>query len=100
MSYIVPREKPKRCGLCPCFHAEHPMHCQAVKADKNKMVYAPYEGGRPDWCPLIKIPTPHGDLVDRTELLAEYDRQHKGPAGGARRIMEQATAIIKAEESE
>ena len=49
-------------------------------------------------CPLVEIHTPHGDLVDRAELLAEYDRQHKGPAGGARRIMEQATAIIKAEE--
>lgn len=44
---------------------------------------------------MIELP-PH-DLVDRTELLAEYDRQHKGPAGGARRIMEQATAVIKAE---
>ena len=52
---------------------------------------------KPDDCPLIEIP-PHGDLVDRTELIAEYDRQHKGPAGGARRIMEQATATIKAEE--
>ena len=47
---------------------------------------------------LIELP-PH-DLVDRTELLAEYDRQHKGPAGRARRIMEQAKAVIKAEGSE
>lgn len=46
----------------------------------------------------IEIPTPHGDLVDRSELIAEYDRQHVGPPGGARRIMEQATAIINAEE--
>ena len=53
---------------------------------------------RPDWCPLVEVKTPHGDLVDRSELLAEYDRQHKGPAGGARRIMEQAKAVIEAEE--
>ena len=97
MSYIVPMEKPKRCGFCPCFHAEHPMYCQAVKADKNKRIYAPYGEGRPDWCPLIEIPTPHGDLVDRNELLAEYDRQHKGPAGGARKIMETAQTVIEAE---
>ena len=63
MSYIVPMEKPKRCGLCPCFHAEHPMYCQAVKADKNKRIYAPYGEGRPDWCPLIELP-PHGRLID------------------------------------
>ena len=48
-------------------------------------------------CPLIEVPTPHGDLVDREKLLAEYDRQHVGPLGGARKIMEQATAVIKAE---
>lgn len=48
-------------------------------------------------CPLVEVPTPHGDLVDRDYLLSEYDRQHKGPAGGARRIMEQAKTVIKAE---
>ena len=71
MSYIVPKKIPMCCGICPCFHAEHPMHCQAVKADKNKMVYAPYEGGRPDWCPLIEVPTPHGRLIDKDKLRRE-----------------------------
>lgn len=63
MSYIVPMEKPKRCGLCPCFHAEHPMHCQAVKASKDKRIIAPYGAPIPDWCPLVEIPTPHGRLI-------------------------------------
>lgn len=49
---------------------------------------------RPDWCPLVVIPT-HADLVDRAELLAEYDRQHEGPPGGARKIMETARAVVK-----
>ena len=71
MSYIVPKEIPNRCGRCPCFHAEHPMYCQAVKADKNKRIYAPYGEGRPDWCPLIEIPTPHGRLID-----ADFEEQH------------------------
>lgn len=44
---------------------------------------------------MIELP-PH-DLVDREELLAEYDRKHVGPPGGARKIMEQTTAVIKAE---
>ena len=51
-------------------------------------------------CPLVEIPTPHGDLVDRNKLLAEYDRQHEGEAGKARKIMEQAKAVIEAEGSE
>lgn len=65
MSFIVPMEKPKRCGLCPCFHAEHPMHCQAVKAHKDKRIIAPYGAPIPDWCPLIELP-PHGRLIDAT----------------------------------
>ena len=68
MSYIVPMEKPKRCGLCPCFHAEHPMHCQAVKAHKDKRIIAPYGAPIPDWCPLIELP-PHGRLIDADELV-------------------------------
>ena len=47
-------------------------------------------------CPLIELP-PHGDLVDRNELLAEYDRQHEGEAGNARKIMEQGETVIEAE---
>ena len=68
MSYFVPKEIPDRCGRCPCFHAEHPMYCQAVKADKNKRIYAPYGERRPDWCPLVEIKTPHGRLIDADKL--------------------------------
>ena len=49
-------------------------------------------------CPLIEVP-PHSDLVDRNYLISEYDRQHKGPAGGARRIMEDAPPIIEGSET-
>lgn len=73
MSYIVPKEIPNCCGRCPCFHAEKLMYCQAVKADKDKRIYAPYGEGRPDWCPLIKIP-PHGRLIDADAL---WDRMYK-----------------------
>lgn len=71
MSFIVPMEKPKRCGLCPCFHVEHPMHCQAVKAHKDKRIIAPYGAPIPDWCPLIELP-PHGRLVDLDKMVDEY----------------------------
>lgn len=33
------------------------------------------------------------DLISRAWVLAEYDRQHKGPPGGARKIMEEAPAV-------
>lgn len=91
MSVLLNITMPKTCEVCPC--NDDNWRCGATKEyfDYDDMC----ERRRAD-CPLIEVP-PHGDLVDRTELLAEYDRQHKGPAGGARRIMEQATAIIKAE---
>lgn len=40
------------------------MHCQAVKAHKDKRIIAPYGAPIPDWCPLVEIPTPHGRLID------------------------------------
>ena len=35
------------------------------------------------------------DLISRKALIAEYDRVHIGPAGGARKLMEDAPAVQK-----
>lgn len=32
------------------------------------------------------------DYIEREAVLAEYDRQHKGPPGGARKIIEEFPA--------
>lgn len=74
MSVYINMEMPKSCGKCPCFHAENPMYCQAVKADKNKKIIAPYGKPRPEWCPLVAVP-PHGRLGDldaAVELAMQY----------------------------
>ena len=49
---MIDIEMPEKCGLCPCFHFDNPMYCQAVKADKNKKIVNPYGSPRPEWCPL------------------------------------------------
>lgn len=112
MSFIVPMEKPKRCGLCPCFHAEHPMHCQAVKAHKDKRIIAPYGAPIPDWCPLIELP-PHGRLGD-LDVLAEdlaifkdghdegwgYDGGMYEAYNNSLMLVEDAPTIIEAEKGE
>ena len=59
---IKDMEMPKKCGQCKLFHAEHPMYCTADES--HRTVGAPYGMPRPDWCPLIDIPTPHGRLID------------------------------------
>lgn len=33
------------------------------------------------------------ELIDRAALIAEYDRVHVGPPGGARKLMEDAPTI-------
>ena len=38
------------------------------------------------------------DLISRAYVLAEYDRQHKGPPGGARKIMEEADVTFQTAE--
>lgn len=63
---------PDKCGQCPCFHHEYPMYCQATKESNNKIPDAPYGMPRPDWCPLVEVPTPHGRLIDADELKKEY----------------------------
>lgn len=68
--YIKGMEMPGRCGSCPCFHAEHPIYCRAVKADRSKRIAAPYGLPRPDWCPLVEVP-PHGRLID-ADALKKY----------------------------
>lgn len=98
-------EIPKRCGECPCFHAENPMYCQAVKADKNKKIIAPYGKPRPEWCPLVPIP-PHGRLIDADALENEaqmrllecnkYDNQFQKPYEVMRAIA-LAPAVIESE---
>ena len=75
--YIKGMEMTGRCGYCPCFHAEHPIHCQAVKADKAKRIAAPYGLPRPDWCPLDEVTTPHGRLIDADALIEDLERQCK-----------------------
>ena len=64
MSLLVKgMEMPDKCGSCPCFHAEHPIHCQAVKADKAKRIAAPYGLPRPDWCPLVERPDEEDEMI-------------------------------------
>lgn len=51
---------------------------------------------RPDGCPLVEIPTPHGRLIDADELL-----KHKyGISQTARTYIKTADTVIEAEVSE
>lgn len=92
-------EMPSCCGLCPCFHAEHPMYCQA---DKTIKMTAPY-GKRMEGCPLVALPE-HGDLVDRKALSDAIDKvitdrdRMIGTYDTIEQIIDEAETIVEATE--
>ena len=96
-------EMPQKCGQCKLFHAEHPMYCTATEG--HRTVGAPYGMPRPDWCPLVEIPTPHGRLVDIksvedgkfTTVSNEYQRWWNGALDS---VVHYAPTVIEAEGSE
>lgn len=59
-------------------------------------------GTRPDWCPLIEVSEPHGDLIDRDKLRAK-EFIHDGDAYAvvmSRDIRNAPTVIPASEEGE
>lgn len=58
-------DMPKNCFDCPCFTEHGYDFCELD--EERRMVY----DGKPDWCPLVFVPTPHGDLIDRTKLYED-----------------------------
>ena len=107
MSVLIKRMKmPEKCGLCNLFHAESPMHCTVVKG--HKTVGAPYGMSRPEWCPLVEVPTPHGRLIDADKGKEAMD--YVCDAGGwlepvteavnkyVKRHLDKAPTVIEAEE--
>ena len=54
-------------------------------------------------CPLINIPTPHGDLIDRDDVIEEINRIfpcHSDEYEWAYTTVEQADTIIEAEQGD
>ena len=77
MSVIVKGMKmPTSCDKCRfCvngFTDDAPMYECAVQSEGIVSVLVESDGKpfdfRPDWCPLIDIPTPHGRLIDADKL--------------------------------
>lgn len=56
-------EMPIGCSDCPCANDEV-RFCRAAKE------YIPMIG-KPKFCPLVEVPTPHGKLIDADELYKE-----------------------------
>ena len=71
MSYIVPGDIPKNCFACPCgYETEGAFRdeCSVLKREYEKDA----DSVRPNWCPLVEVKEPHGDLTDKDKLMQEF----------------------------
>ena len=63
---------------------------------------------KPDWCPLVEIPTPHGRLIDERELYNKIESEFDGccvydvapyeAVNDFEEIVDQCKTIIEAED--
>ena len=66
MSLIIKgMEMPQSCIYCPCYKEYH--KCGAVRGGTIQTSWTK----RPDNCPLVEVPTSHGDLIDKSTLLQD-----------------------------
>ena len=76
---IKDMELPKDCPYCKMAHynaSDEFTGCAVVPGKRyamhNDAVYAK-STQRPDWCPLVEIPEPHGRLIDGDALQCKVD---------------------------
>ena len=112
MSVLVKgMDMPKCCTECSCcrhdnWNGETAHQCNVslitFSAEDENWIY----DQRPNWCPLVEIPTPHGRLGDLDKLKAKFrhsekdDEVDKAWNSAVRRIITQAETIIEPEGSE
>ena len=102
---------PENCIECPM---QYGGWCYVAPEEIDERV-APtvaeaWEQGKPDWCPLVEVPTPHGDLIDAEELkniltLGAVTAQMLGSGENTcsdiqfmKEILGEAPTVIEAEE--
>ena len=103
---IKDMEIPESCYECN-FHQYHETGEYVCVATPllYPMNLANYKGGRKDFCPLIGVPTPHGDLVDRDKLMtdlmdSDLDHLQRDDWKEVIQIVQDAPTLIEAEGSE
>lgn len=78
MSDILIRniDMPKNCLICPCFQFD--MVDDTIDGYCNVLKIKIIDSGErhPD-CPLVEVPTPHGDLVDLSDTVHPNDSMRR-----------------------
>jgi hypothetical protein len=76
--YVKGMEMPHDCGDCDFLSGlicpDNVYHCYAPVDNKNYSIdVTEYVENwlKPLWCPLVKVPTPHGRLIDADEIVKD-----------------------------
>ena len=92
-------EMPCECRECPMemFYINcGETRCRAT----NKLLAEDYKAtpfdDRPEWCPLVEVPEPHGDLIDKDALIRSIPNEE----AASKMAVHYAPTIIEAERSE
>lgn len=83
---------PLMCEECPCYDCDD----YSCKATGRGVIEYRYHG-RPDNCPLVEVPTPHGRLIDADAFLKWLKEFHPSDVAIMSGI-KNARTIIEAEE--
>ena len=100
-------EMPSRCAECILCNLRHGTKCKVTgETYYNGKDYARggYDG-KPDWCPLVEVPAPHGRLIDVSALvnIKFTDTNHDYRLGwndAIESIIDNSKVIIEAEGTE
>ena len=77
MSYIVHEKMPMRCFECKEISSSTIDGYSCGIAHRSLASEHGINIKRPDWCPLIEIPAPHGDLVDLSDVVHPNDSMRR-----------------------
>ena len=61
-------DMPKNCADCFLEDAYDGYNCRIAQKSANWGLV-----DRPSWCPLVEVPTPHGDLIDTNDVQSAID---------------------------
>ena len=77
MSYIVPQKMPLRCFECAYISSSTMDGYSCKVSHKSLASEHGINTGKPNWCPLVEIPTPYGDLVDLNDTVHPNDSMRR-----------------------
>lgn len=94
-------EMPRNCVNCCCaYYTEGALSdiCQADE-EQREIKYELY-GNKPNWCPLVEVPTPHGRLIDADELEVdtEWSDYYDGYQSYSAMQIKYAPTVIESED--